>query len=44
MERMYPEQYFQIQETQDNKMLYLGIIILGITACVAITAIALCRK
>jgi len=40
--RISPQDYFSLQEEGNNKiLLYLGLIIMGIVACVAITAIAL---
>ena len=42
VQRMYPQEYFL--QTNNNTMLYLGLIVLGIVACVAIVAIAYLRR
>ena len=40
-ERIYPQEYFIQLQSNDKTLLYLGLIILGIVACVAIVGMVI---
>jgi len=44
VERMYPEEYFIQLPNNDKTLIYLGLIILGIIACVTIAVVGLVKK
>lgn len=43
IERMYPQEYF-MQVSNDKTLVYLGLIVLGIVACVTIAVVGLVKK